>query len=134
MGSRDASTAGAEPSGELSAVPATATADLPSSAPDASDLSQPHGSNVTDAPPFWTRHGRTVSSVSYHSINQARPTPIGLEDHSEENHDQAQSCWAKSVSIDEYVVVSGATGLGAYVVWHCTVSTLKGGDLSIRKR
>lgn len=47
---------------------------------------------------------------------------------------QAQSCWAESASVDEYVVVSGVTGVGAYVVWHCTVKTLKGGDLEIRKR
>lgn len=97
------------------------------------DQRQPHG-DVIDAPPFWTRHGRSVSTVSYHSMKQHRPTPILLEDHSEEYHEQTQACWARTVSVDEYVVVSGATGIGAYVVWHCTVSTLKGGDLSIRKR
>ncbi|KAK4629703.1 PX domain-containing protein [Fulvia fulva] len=92
---------------------------------------------VTDAPPFWSsnaRHSRSISTASYHSLNQTRPPAIVLEDHSDDGHLQAQSCWARAVSIDEYVVVSGPTGIGAYVVWHCTVSTLKGGDLSIRKR
>lgn len=97
-----------------------------------------HESHVIDAPPFWLegppRHQRAISSVSYHSLNEARPAAIGLEDHSNDSHDLAKSCWARNVSVDEYVVVSGPTGIGAYVVWHCTVSTLKGGDLSIRKR
>jgi len=89
---------------------------------------------VTDAPPFWSRHSRSVSTVSYHSLRQHQPAPILLEDHSEEHHEQTQACWAKSVTVDEYVVVSGPSGIGAYVVWHCTVTTLKGGDMSIRKR
>ncbi|EMC94976.1 hypothetical protein BAUCODRAFT_34976 [Baudoinia panamericana UAMH 10762] len=90
--------------------------------------------HVTDAPPFWTRHGRSVSSVSYHSINGQRPAPITLEDRSFEENEVTQGCWAKSVSIDDFTIVSGATGIGAYVVWHCTVATLKGGDLEMRKR
>lgn len=89
---------------------------------------------VTDAPPFWTRHGRSVSNVSYQSLAQTRPPAIQLEDHSEEDHEQTQGCWARSVTVDDYVVISGQTGIGAYIVWNCTVSTLKGGDLSIRKR
>ena len=106
----------------------------------ASDTTPPVRSTtrVTDAPPFWSsnaaRHSRSISTVSYHSLNQTRPAAIVLEDHSDDRDLQAQSCWARAVSIDEYVVVSGPTGIGAYVVWHCTVSTLKGGDLSIRKR
>lgn len=72
--------------------------------------------------------------MSYHSLLQDRPAAILLEDHSEEHNQQTQSCWARSVSIDDYIIVSGPTGIGAYVVWHLTVSTLKGGDLEIRKR
>lgn len=87
-----------------------------------------------DAPPFWTRHDRTMSAVSYQSILQTRPAPIQLEDHSEEDHEQSQGCWARSVTVDDYVVISGPSGIGAYIVWNCTVSTLKGGDMSIRKR
>ena len=84
---------------------------------------------------FWSlrRHGR---EPSYHSLpSQDRSGgPIRLEDHSEEDHVLAQSCWAQSATIDEYVVISGPTGIGAYVVWHCTVKTLSGGELCIRKR
>ncbi|KAF2163971.1 hypothetical protein M409DRAFT_68212 [Zasmidium cellare ATCC 36951] len=102
---------------------------------DGHDSVPPPASHVTEAPPYWstgpTRHSR---STSYHSLNQTRPPAIVLEDNTDDLHDHSQSCWAQSVSIDEYVVVSGPTGIGAYVVWHCTVSTLKGGDLCIRKR
>lgn len=94
----------------------------------------PPSSHVTDAPPYWmsgpARHSR---STSYHSLNQTRPPAILLEDNTDDRHDHSQSCWAQSVSIDEYVVVSGPTGIGAYVVWRCTVST-QGGDLCLRKR
>ena len=93
--------------------------------------------HVTGMPPYWSRpsqHGRTVSSISYQSIGHQRPAPILLEDHSEEDNVMSQSCWAKSATIDEGVLVSGPTGIGAYVVWHCTVKTLKGGDIALRKR
>ncbi len=100
-------------------------------------LPTPLTPGTSNAPPYWlSRHSRTVSSVSYHSITTGSHTggPILLEDHSAENHELAQGCWAKSASVDEYVLVSGLTGVGAYVVWHCTVRMLKGGDLVIRKR
>lgn len=87
-------------------------------------------------PPFWNtnRHGRTVSDASYTSVRHLRPPPIRLEDHSEEDHEQGKACWAKHVTIEDYTVVSGGTGIGAYVVWNCTVETLKGGPFTIRKR
>lgn len=91
-------------------------------------------SNVTDAPPFWSRHGRSVSTTSYHSITHSNRHPILLEDHSADHSPSTQSCWAQSVAIDDYVILTGPTGIGAYIVWHCTVRTLKGGDLEIRKR
>lgn len=91
-------------------------------------------------PPFWST-SPSARPTSYHSLSNHLPHrssvsggPIQLEDHSEEDHVQAQSCWAESATIDDYLVVSGPTGIGAYVVWHCTVKTLKGGDLEIRKR
>lgn len=89
---------------------------------------------VAEAPPFWTRQGRRISTVSSHSINQQRAHAILLEDHSEESDVASQGCWAKSVTIDDYTVVAGPTGIGAYIVWHLTVKTLKGGNLEIRKR
>lgn len=86
-------------------------------------------------PPFWTGRSRPVSYQSITQIQRRQSGgPIQLEDHSEEDHVQAQFCWAESATIDAYVIVSGPTGIGAYVVWHCTVKTLKGGDLEIRKR
>jgi hypothetical protein len=114
---------------------------------------------VAHAPPFW--HARSccdldssLSSASDHSLHPTRPPAIALEDHSPpaialedhsppaialEDHSDARdlharSCWARAVSVDDYVVVSGPTGIGAYVVWHCTVSTLPAGHISIRKR
>ena len=93
--------------------------------------------SLLETPLFWSskpRHERSVSNVSQQSLGLPKPGQIRLEDHSEESDIQSQSCWAKSASIDEYVLVSGATGIGAYVVWHCTVQTLKGGDLALRKR
>ena len=90
--------------------------------------------HVTSTPLYWSAQTRHARSTSYHSISNQRPHPILLEDHSEEDHELSQSCWAESATIDEYVLVSGATGIGAYVAWHCTVKTLKGGDLTIRKR
>ncbi|KAF2154638.1 PX-domain-containing protein [Myriangium duriaei CBS 260.36] len=86
------------------------------------------------SPPFWKVHGRSVSGASFMSNRGGRPTPIQLEDHSEESHDQGRACWAKHVTIDDYTVVTGTTGIGAYVVWNCTVETLKGAPFTIRKR
>ncbi|CBX95219.1 predicted protein [Plenodomus lingam JN3] len=87
-------------------------------------------------PPYWRKHDRNPSRVSsYSTSDNGHPTPIGLEDHTDEGSDQCKVLWAKSVTIDDYVVVSGtAPGLGAYVVWNCTVETLDGGPMKIRKR
>ncbi|KAF2132778.1 PX-domain-containing protein [Dothidotthia symphoricarpi CBS 119687] len=86
-------------------------------------------------PPYWQRHERNASRLSSYSSDNGRPTPIALEDHTEEGSDQLNVLWCKGVTIDDYVVVSGtAKGLGAYVVWNCTVETLDGGPMKIRKR
>lgn len=89
-----------------------------------------------ESPPYWmTRHGRSISTVSYHSINQhLAPHTILLEDRSDDQHEASQGCWARSVTVDSYTIISDPKTIGAYVVWHCTVSTLKGGDMEIRKR
>ncbi|KAF2013340.1 Phox-like protein, partial [Aaosphaeria arxii CBS 175.79] len=61
--------------------------------------------------------------------------PILLEDHTDSGSEQCKALWAKHVTIDDYVIVSGtAPGLGAYVVFHCTVETLHGGPMKIIKR
>jgi hypothetical protein len=74
-------------------------------------------------PPYWQRHERHASYMSSYSTDG--PTPISLEDHTAEGSDQCRVLWAKGVTIDDFTVVSGtAPGLGAYVVWNCTVETL----------
>lgn len=76
-------------------------------------------------PPYWQRHERHASRMSSYSTDNGHPTPISLEDHTDEGSEQCRVLWAKGVTIDDYVVVSGtAPGLGAYVVWNCTVETL----------
>jgi hypothetical protein len=80
---------------------------------------RPERSSVV--PPYWQQH---VRHGSYYSTD-GRPTPIGLEDHTDEASESCRVLWAKGVTIDDHVVVSGtAPGLGAYVVWNCTVETL----------
>lgn len=59
--------------------------------------------------------------------------PITLEDHTDEGSEQCKALWAKHVTIDDYVIVSGnAPAVGAYVVWNCTVETLDVSDLALR--
>jgi hypothetical protein len=73
-------------------------------------------------PPYWKDHGTDSNSTS----ENLPPTLITLEDHTEEPSDKSTALWAKSVTIQDYVVVSGSrTGVGAYVVWNCTVDTLE---------
>ena len=97
-----------------------------------------HGTNGgategTASPPYWYSHHRADSSASYNSTNLARQPQITLEDHTEDGSDQCKSLWAHHVSIDDYVVVSGnRTGVGAYVVWNCTVETLNVSKLCFR--
>jgi len=87
------------------------------------------------APPYW-KHNRSASYASRTSLDSTnKPPPITLEDHTESPSERSSALWAKSVSIDDYVLVNGnRTGLGAYVVWNCKVQTLDGGPMIIRKR
>lgn len=87
------------------------------------DGSKPERNSII--PPYWQRHERTQSRLSYASSENIHPQPILLEDHTDEGSEQCKALWAKHVTIDDYVIVSGtAPGLGAYVVWNCTVETL----------
>ncbi|KAI9719993.1 MAG: hypothetical protein M1812_003118 [Candelaria pacifica] len=86
------------------------------------------------SPPYW-QHQRFDSNASIDSIRPTRRLGITLEDHTEESSEQSGAVWAKSVTIEDHVVISGSrTGVGAYVVWNCTVETLDGGPMKIRKR
>ncbi|KAF2835478.1 PX-domain-containing protein [Patellaria atrata CBS 101060] len=86
-------------------------------------------------PPFWQSHQRNDSTFSHASYENRTSNPIRLEDHTDDTSEQTKACWARHVTIDDYVIISGnAPGVGAYVVWNCTVETLDGGPLKIRKR
>ena len=71
----------------------------------------------------------TIFGTSSSSRRNRLSGPIRLRDNSEEGEysEQARACWARSVRIEDYVIVSGSVskaGMGSYVVWNCTVETL----------
>jgi hypothetical protein len=73
-------------------------------------------------PPYWT-HQRSISHLSQISLD--RPRPITLRDRTGSLSSTNGALWAKSISIEDYVIVRGnLTGIGAYVVWICKVQTL----------
>lgn len=88
------------------------------------------------SPPYWLRsHSGTQSTT----LSIERPPPITLKDNTgTDNEDSAQAyrqLWARSITIDDYVVIRGnSAGIGAYVVWICKVETLDGSPMVIRKR
>ncbi|OJJ63130.1 hypothetical protein ASPSYDRAFT_55802 [Aspergillus sydowii CBS 593.65] len=83
-------------------------------------------------PPYWAHH-RNASRASQISIDGG--PAITLEDHTEDpNSETSRGLWAKSVTIDDHVVVRGMTGIGAYVVWNCKIRTLEGGIIPVRMR
>ncbi|EHY53841.1 hypothetical protein HRR83_004485 [Exophiala dermatitidis] len=105
----------------------TSGVDPASSGPTSGDSVSDHGYT-----PYW-QHRRG----SCHSDDRSsdRPPPITLEDHTESRAATRGALWAKSITIDDYVIVHGSPpGLGAYVVWNCKVQTLDGGPMTIRKR
>ncbi|CAG8927151.1 unnamed protein product [Penicillium salamii] len=76
-------------------------------------------------PPYWRRHDRNVSHASQSSLRG-----ITLEDHTADpDSETTRGLWARSVAIEDHVVVRGMTGVGSYVVWNCTIQTLDVGDL-----
>ena len=92
--------------------------------PHQSPVSSPKSRPVSGVvPPYWQRHSRNASRASQSS--QARSTLITLEDHTADpDSETTRGLWARSVSIDDHVVVQGKTGVGAYVVWNCRIQTL----------
>ncbi|KAI9728806.1 MAG: PX domain-containing protein ypt35 [Cirrosporium novae-zelandiae] len=80
-------------------------------------------------PPYWIGHQRSGSNAS---LDSSGPSKITLEDHTEESSVQSGALWAKSVTIDDYTIVSGnPAGIGAYVVWNCQVEMLDVGQDTI---
>jgi hypothetical protein len=90
------------------------------------------GSGQHTPPPYWN-HGANSSASS--DPSSGRLPAIILEDHTLSRAASRGALWAKSIAIDDYVVVHGsAPAIGAYVVWNCKVQTLDGGPMVIRKR
>lgn len=105
--------------------------DVASSSPRADDRSVSSG---VVPPPYWNHDNRRLSRTSFAS-DSSLPAAITLEDHTADpNSDTSRGLWAKSVTIDDHVVVSGKSDLGAYVVWICKVQTLDGGPVYFRLR
>lgn len=99
---------------------ATSNTHTPVDSAASSTKSRPVSSIV---PPFWQRHERAVSRVSLSSLAQSRI--IRLEDHTADpDSETSRGLWARSVAIEDYVVVQGKSGVGSYVVWSCTIQTL----------
>lgn len=75
-------------------------------------------------PPYWS-HRRYES---YASVENIKPPPITLEDHTEEQFSDSSLPWARGVSIDEHVLVTGRAGpvynVGKFIVWNCRIDTL----------
>jgi hypothetical protein len=62
------------------------------------------------------------------------PGAITLEDNDNAADVKNKACWAKSVYIEDYVVVNeNRTGIGAFVVWNITVETLRVSPRSLRR-
>lgn len=81
----------------------------------------PADSSLSLVPPYWS-HRRYES---YSSVKNSKPAPITLEDHTEEPSEQSGPAWAKGVTIDDYVLVSGTVpNVGKFVVWNCKIETL----------
>jgi hypothetical protein len=85
------------------------------------------------SPPYWVHaHSRSFSNVSIESIQDGA---ITLKDNTDGEDMKNKACWARSVYIEDYVIINGSrTGIGAFVTWNITVETLHGGSIRIRKR
>lgn len=84
------------------------------------------------APPYWLRNRSTTHST-IRSIET--PPAITLKDNTEVAPKAHNQLWARSIAVDDYVVIQGnGVGIGSYVVWICKVEMLDGNPMTIRKR
>ncbi|KAL4738977.1 Phox homologous domain-containing protein [Aspergillus similis] len=115
---------------EISASPSSASSShSQSESPSLAPKERPVSGIV---PPYWSHH-RNASRAS--QISADGGPAITLEDHTEDpNSETSRGLWAKSVTIDDHVVVQGKSGVGAYVVWNCKIRTLEGGLITVRMR
>jgi len=78
---------------------------------------------------------RSNRSASGSSMTFLPPGPIALIDHTVEASDRTPGIFARNVYIGDYTVVSGSlTKAGAYVVYNCSLETLEGNKMTLRKR
>jgi len=77
------------------------------------------------SPPYWVQgHQRSFSNISVDSV----PGGITLQDNTDAEDAKNKACWAKSVYIEDHVIINGnRTGIGAFVVWNINVETLQVG-------
>jgi len=77
------------------------------------------------SPPYWVQsHQRSISNTSIESIPAGGITLLDNTDSPADNKNKF--CWAKSVYIEDHVMVNEhRTGIGAFVVWNVTVETLR---------
>lgn len=113
---------------ETPTLPLEESAAIKRDSPGDDDSRRAENARLAVVPPYW-QHRRYES---YTSANIVRPPAIILEDHTE---DLEPNCWtplwAKEVSLQDYVVVSGnIPSVGDYVVWICTIKTLDVGPSS----
>ena len=78
------------------------------------------------SPPYWVQsHQRSFSNISVESVPDGA---ITLQDNEDGEDAKNKACWARSVYIEDYVIINGSrTGIGAFVVWNITVDTLRVG-------
>jgi hypothetical protein len=82
----------------------------------------PRPTSPVTTPPYWS-HQRSFSRISVDTIASGA---ITLQDNDNGEDAKNKACWAKSVSIEDYVVINGSrTGIGAFVVWNINVETLR---------
>jgi hypothetical protein len=68
-------------------------------------------------------HQRSFSNVSVESFSHGG---ITLQDNTDGTDSKNEACWAKSVHIEDYVIVNASrTNIGAFVVWNIIVETLR---------
>lgn len=105
------------------------------STPPAVEDSKLEAPSYLTSPPYWLRDRSTTQSTT---LSLERPPPITLKDNTDEDDDPAhahQQLWARSITIDDYVIIKGSNAaIGAYVVWICKVETLDGSPMIVRKR
>jgi hypothetical protein len=110
------------PKNELAGAKYQLNTSTPPPGPEETDGDSPVTSPIT-SPPYWVQsHQRSASTISVESIPNGA---ITLQDNTDGKDAKNNACWAKSVYIEDHVIINGSrTGIGAFVVWNITVETL----------